>query len=189
MGVIRVKLTPRDLAKLQKGVTAQGGIQSLIRRLQAGVRVIKGEQAGWLTVDVNDLPRIVKYWKATGGKPGSGGYQQRLPVESLRAYLPSVAPLFADPIQAPLAPSWVYFKRQKYGDGRIKIGQSSGARARQVRPTDNPHQLVLLLLLPQPPPERFYHEKFHRLRCAPDREWFWPGDELLEFIEQNRKSA
>lgn len=77
--------------------TASGGINSLIRRFQAGIRRDPTSPSGYtITATWADIQRIPSYWKNTGGKPGSGGYQRMLPLKSFAAYLPTIAPLFED---------------------------------------------------------------------------------------------
>lgn len=197
MGSLTVRLTARDVLYLKRTTTASGGLQRLIRRLQDGMRVVRGKHEQYrgqrvaahsLTLTTDDLKSIPAYWKKTGGKPGSGGYQSRLPIESLRraGLLPSVAPMFEELAVVVRAESYVYFKRQAIGgDGRIKIGRGGRKRARQSRSTDNPNRLVTLLVMPETDGrnEGYYHRRFARFRCRPDQEWFWPDDELVAFIE------
>ena len=191
MKSVTVALTASDLAKLQRGVTAQGGLQSLIRRLQNGIRIKAGH--AWLTIGDADLVRIVPYWRQTGGKAGAGGYQRRLPVESLRPYLQSAVPMFWDERPAKEAVSYCYFKREGLiGEPtRIKIGRGTEKRARTGKSTDNPRMLVTLARVVEEPgaDERAYHAMFARLRIDPSQEWFWPGDDLMALIKQLADAA
>lgn len=179
-----VVLTQDEYERLTAPTTATGGIQVLIHRLQRGIR--RGPNNTWLlTFKKEDLPRIANYWRNTGGKPGSGGYQRRLPIRALSKYLPSVAPLFSDgTVQKEVKP-WVYFKRAKLAsEGRIKIGTGGERRARGGRHTDNPDELIVLLRIraTDERDEKYWHRKFAHLRCNSHQEWFWPGEELLAFI-------
>jgi len=171
---LRVVLTPGEVARLRRPVLGTGGLQSLLRRLQARLR------GADLDVYMRDLPRIARYVRH-----GKGGFQQRFPIATLRQHLPSIAPLFIDIERLATPDPWIYFKREALGgDPRIKIGQTSNPRGARVRPytTDNPKRLDLLLLLaPQPHvTDRTYHRRFAHLRST--GEWFWPGDDLLAFI-------
>lgn len=194
MKYITVTLTARDVLYLERATSASGGLQTLIDRLKRGIRIKPGEfleyegrrvQVKTLTVTQDDVDRIPRYWANTGRKPGNGGYQKRLPIESLRAYLPTVAPLFSDaPLPIRRGVSYVYFKKEWFGDGRIKIGRGNAKRARSGRSTDNPRELITLLRLPETDErdEGYYHRRFARFRIKPDQEWFWPDDELMAFI-------
>ena len=189
-----VILTARDAWWLLQPTTAQGGIQNLIARLRSGMRVIPGRmlehrgeavQTYSLTISEADLLRLPHYWKKTGGRPGSGGYQKRLPMESVREYLHTVAPLFSDGTLPPLkAYTWVYFKREFYGSPNIKIGKGGDSRSRTGKVTDNPRLLVTLLRMHETAErdEDYYHQKFNHLRIDPKREWFRPGEDLMAFI-------
>lgn len=187
MADVTVALTQREYERLTAKTTATGGLQVLIHRLQRGIR--KGPSGTWLlTVKDADLARIPKYWKSTGGKPGRGGYQSRLPIRALRPYLQSVAPLFDDGSVVKTVKPFVYFKRSKLAgrDGKIKIGHGAERRARGGRHTDNPEELVVLLRLRETDErdEQYFHNKFRHLQIVPDQEWFWPGDDLLAFIHE-----
>jgi hypothetical protein len=181
-----VQLTERDMQKLRRAVTGSGGLQSLIRRMQQGIRMREG--VGWMTISDDDLARIVPYWRKTGGKAGSGGYQARFPIESLGPYLASAAPLFATESPCRSGVSYCYFKREgALGDpAKIKIGRGTEKRAMTGRSTDNPRVLVTLLKVEERPgcDERYFHHRFQRLRVDPKQEWFWAGDDLLSFIHE-----
>lgn len=193
MGTVTVRLTAQDVLYLKRTTTASGGLQRLIRRLQDGMRMNRDGSGYSLTLTTEDLAAIPNYWKKTGGKPGSGGYQSRLPIESLRreGLLPTIAPMFEDQGAAPVKPvSYVYFKCEAMSsDGPIKIGRGTEKRARQSRSTDNPKRLVTLLMLPEVDgrDERYYHHKFARWRVRRNQEWFFRGDDLMEFIEEQRR--
>jgi hypothetical protein len=183
---VTVRLIDNDLLKLKRGVTGSGGLQSLIRRMQAGIRYDK-DGIAQITINDNDLARTVPYWRNTGGRPGKGGYQARLPIASLNGYLRSAAPLFCDVEPTKKAASYCYFKREGLiGDpARIKIGRGTKKRARTGRSTDNPRVLTTLLRIEERIgwDEKYFHGRFSRLRIRDDQEWFWPGDDLMKFIE------
>jgi hypothetical protein len=191
MRYVQVRITSAELVNLQKGVTAAGGINSLLRRLQAGLRIGK-DGVGVLTIAEPDLVRIPAYWKRTGGRPGSGGYQSRIPIASLRPYLRSAAPLFDDGHVEAKAISWVYFKREDtIGDPeRIKIGRGGDKRSSSGRTTDNPRRLITLVRFQEQPgrDERYFHQRFSRWRINPRHEWFWAAEPLMTFIEDERRA-
>jgi hypothetical protein len=76
-----VKLTRADADFLAKPIRGVGGRQSLIRRLQAGVH--RDEHGDTLTITEEDVERCIRQWGNTGGEPGHGGFQRRLPMQSL----------------------------------------------------------------------------------------------------------
>lgn len=187
MADVTVVLTQREYERLTAKTTATGGLQVLIHTLQRGTK--KGKDGKWrLTVRQSDLDKIPRYWKNTGGKPGSGGYQSRLPIRALRPHLRSVAPLFDDGCVDVAVKPWIYFKRAKLAglDGKIKIGHGNERRSRGGRHTDNPEELVVLLRLraTDEQTERYYHRRFAHLRIVAEQEWFWPGEDLLAFINE-----
>lgn len=182
--VQRFSITADEIVRLRLPVLGRGGLQDLLRRLQSRLR---GSE---LDVYISDFPRIARYWAS-----GKGGFQRRFPIESLRAHLPSVAPLFADDIDKALLAKravWIYFAVERFGEGQIKIGQTGDRHTKQRgagRRTDNPRTFdVVLWLAPQDGIEdKHYHRKFSRYRIWADREFFWPAEELKAFIRE--KSA
>lgn len=88
--------------------------------------------------------------------------------------------------------SWVYFAfcRQLRPEGILKIGWSTEpkARMRALARGDNllgiaPGPLELLATTPgNRSNENYFHERFHRLRLHPQREWFHFASELQEFV-------
>jgi hypothetical protein len=148
---------------------------------------------------------------ARGRDMASGGWQSCFPIRSLRAeeMLPSYLPLLMDealpprqlrrrrdsqkPKQSPSlkkseGPRWVYFKREgTVGEPRkIKIGHScKERRANSGRSTDNPRFLhtILKVAVEDGKNDFYYHAMFSESRIRKDQEWFWPSDDLMEFIE------
>ncbi len=79
---LRVPLLVEDLDALEKPINGDGGRQSLLRRLQ---RAVRPRPAGGfdLLISPDDVDRCLHQWTNTGGEPGAGGFQQRLPMQSL----------------------------------------------------------------------------------------------------------
>jgi len=150
---------------------------------------------------------MARYWAV-----GKGGFQRRFPIDALRKYLPTTAPLFAedaDRAQLLTRGVWIYFVREReaFGDGPIKIGQTHDrARRGAGYRTDNPREFeVLLWMSPQNGiSDAYYHQQFSQLRIPKTQlaawqleeqetdlkkrrhagEWFWPGEQLKVFIRE-----
>lgn len=65
--VLRVPLRPQTVAMLQRPIRGRGGFQSLMRRVQLGLR------GRWLTVTREDIDGLVRAVKG----PSVGGFQRR----------------------------------------------------------------------------------------------------------------
>lgn len=85
MTIYDVTLTSDDLDALTKSVVGSGGRQSLLRRLQASVRYV-GTNEAVLRISDADVERCARQWVNTGAEPGVGGFQSRIPMESLANY-------------------------------------------------------------------------------------------------------
>ena len=177
--MLEVTLSTPELVRLRRPVLGSGGYQSLLRRLQRGLR------GRTLRIDVDDLGRLVTFWM----HPHRGGFQQRFPRAALARYLRTTAPLFreCEPATPPVVTRWIYLVQDlRY---RIKIGVTANrARRGGGRRTDNADPLTVLLWIPETETvtERSLHQRFAYLRVHDTQEWFWPGEELLAFIEAMR---
>ena len=83
-------------------------------------------------------------------------------------------------------PQTVYFIQQECSDGLIKIGYTSrGVKSRVAAlSTGIPYKLTVLKTIEGDlRKEAELHTKFKEDRVNPNREWFYPSNELLEFID------